>query len=104
MVPNIFLCKNILRIGPMPAQIKAKEMRYKILCIYKVYHWPEITQYDPASKLGGLISNYMNMFLKVKQQASGWQSDIDRDQYIHDASENEGINLNPDDIEVNPAL
>ena len=46
----------------------------------------------------------MKMFLKIKQQASGWPSDIGRDQYIHDAFENEGINLNPDDIEVKPAL
>ena len=45
----------------------------------------------------------MKMFLKIKQQASGWPSDIGRDQYFHDAFENEGINLNPDGIEVIPA-
>ena len=67
-----------------PELIKAKEMEYKILRIYEVYHWSETAQYDPASKSGGLFSNYMNMFLKIKQQASGLPSDIDRDQYIHD--------------------
>ena len=78
-------------------------MEYKILRIYEVYHWSETTQYDSTSKSGGLFPDYINMFLKIKQQASGWPSKIDRDQYMHDSYENEGINFNPDDIEVNPA-
>ena len=46
----------------------------------------------------------MNLFLKYKQEASGWPSDIDRDQYIQHALEKEGIVLDPKSVQTNPAL
>lgn len=43
---------------------------YKLLNIYEVWHFDNISQYDPVSKTGGLFTGYVNTFLKVKQEAS----------------------------------
>ena len=40
--------------------------------IYEVWHFDETEQYDPETKTGGLFSDYVNTFLKMKQEASGW--------------------------------
>jgi hypothetical protein len=35
-------------------------------------HFDETEQYDPKTKTGGLCIDYVNTFLKMKQEASGW--------------------------------
>ena len=87
---------------------KAVEKGYRILNIYEVYHWSKTSQYDPVTKTGGLFTSYINMFLKIKQEASGrpvWvQTEADLERYIDMYEEREGIRLDPDKIEVNPGL
>lgn len=51
--------------------------------------------------------SYVNTFLKMKQEASGWPSwvgdDVDkRAQYINNYEEKKGIRLDPDKIKKNP--
>ena len=87
-----------------PELHKAVELGYKIIQIYEVHHWAETTQYDPASKSGGLFAGYITLFLKYKQEFSGRPSDIDRDQYMQDALEKEGIVLDPKSVQTNLAL
>ena len=81
---------------------------YKLLKIYEVYHWDETTQYDPVTKSGGLFAQYINMFLKIKQSASGkpdWvNTQQDLEKYILMYEQREGIHLDPDDIEFNAGL
>jgi hypothetical protein len=36
--------------------------------IYEVWHFDETEQYDPKTKTGGLITDYVNTFLKMKQE------------------------------------
>jgi hypothetical protein len=36
------------------------------------WHFDETEQYDPKTKTGGLFTDYVNTFLKMKQEASGW--------------------------------
>lgn len=59
---------------------------YKIDRIYKVWHFDNVEQYDPNSKTGGVFTEYINTFLKMKQEASGWPSwciaEIDKQKYI----------------------
>ena len=50
----------------------AKEKGYVIKRIHEIYHFPESTQYDPATGKGGLFAEYVNTFLKIKQEVSGW--------------------------------
>ncbi|XP_065942897.1 uncharacterized protein [Magallana gigas] len=91
-----------------PEILKAVEKGYKILKIYEVYHWGESTQYDSVTKTGGLFAPYINMFLKIKQEASGrpdWiKTEDDLAQYIEMYEQREGIRLDPDNIEHNPGL
>ena len=87
---------------------KAIEKGYKILNIYEVWHFDDIAQYDPKQKSGGLFTEYINMFLKLKQEASGWPSwcitEQEKEQYITQYFETEGIQLEYSNIRKNPGL
>ena len=65
---------------------KAVEKGYTIVKIYEVYHWDKTEKYDSESGNGGLFSEYINTFLKLKQEASGWPAwcvtENDRQSYI----------------------
>lgn len=87
---------------------KAVEKGYVVKQIYEVYPWDETTQYDSKSQSGGLFARYVNTFLKFKQESSGWpswcQSEQDRDQYVRDYFNHEGIQLDPEFIKENKGL
>ena len=89
-----------------PELLKAIEKGYSIQKIYEVYHWPETTQYDQEKKEGGLFSEYIRTFLKIKQEASGWpawcQTTEDKERYVNDYENHEGIRL--ENIRKNPGL
>lgn len=65
-------------------------------------------QYDPKTQTGGLFASYINLFLKIKQEASGrpsWvESDDDLKRYMESYEQREGIVLNPEKIEHNAGL
>ncbi|CAC5375852.1 unnamed protein product [Mytilus coruscus] len=87
---------------------KAKEKGYIVEQIYEVWHFNDVEQYDPKSKSGGIFTEYINTFLKMKQEASGWPSwcitEKHRQKYIQDYFEKEGIQLDYKKIEKNPGL
>jgi len=76
--------------------------------MYEVWHFNDISQYDPETRRGGVFTEYVNTFLKLKQEASGWpewcQSEEDRQKYITDYHQKEGIWLDADKIKWNPGL
>ena len=80
--------------------MKAIEKGYTVLNIHEVWHWEETSD--------ELFKEYVNTFLKVKQEASGYPSDCVTDEqkqrYINDYYEHEGIRLDPEKIEYNPGL
>ena len=75
----------------------AVEMGYKIVKIHEVWHFPD--------KTDRLFRDYIDMFLKKKQEASGWpgwcQTDQDKERYLQDYKDKEGIELDRDAIEYN---
>jgi len=79
---------------------------YKILEIQEVYEY-QVTQYNQETGQGGLFAEYINTFLKLKAEASGYLSwvptPIDEDQYIESFRQSEGILLNKDSIKHNAA-
>ncbi len=87
---------------------KAIEMGYRVKDIQAVWHFENRVQYDPEANTGGLFTEYTNTFLKLKQEASGWpqwvKTDQDREQYIRGYYENEGIQLDRNEIKKNPGL
>ena len=81
---------------------------YKVLKIYEVYNFEESTQYNPETGDGGLFTQYVNMFLKIKQEASGFPSECTTEgekwMYIKQYKLKEGIDLDYDKIKVNKGL
>lgn len=67
-----------------------------------------ISQYDPQAKEGGALTDYVNTFLKMKQEASGWpkwcNTEEDRYKYIEEYHKREGIRLEYQNISFNPGL
>ncbi|GFQ80261.1 uncharacterized protein TNCT_168581 [Trichonephila clavata] len=76
---------------------KAREKGYKIIKIYEVYHF--------QSSSNDLFRSYIDLFLKIKQEASGYLkgclSDQQKSEYIISYSENENIYLDKNSINVN---
>jgi hypothetical protein len=84
----------------------AIEKGYKLLDIHEVYQY-RVTQYNRETGEGGLFVDYINTFLKLKAEASGYPSGVgtpdDEDRYIQLFWESEGIRLNKSLIDHNPA-
>ena len=79
---------------------KALEKGYRILRMHEVWHFPQ--------QSNELFSEYIDTFLKVKQEASDYPRDCvteeQRQRYVDDYYEREGVLLERDKIEKNPGL
>lgn len=66
--------------------------------MYEVYHF-ETSSTD-------LFKSYIDLFLKTKQESSGWpvhcKNEQDRQQYVSDYELRENIKLDPNSIAFNP--
>ena len=80
--------------------MKAIEKGYQILKIHEVWHFPVHTD--------ELFKEYVDTFLKIKQEASGYPKDCiteeQKQAYVDEYYEHEGIRLEPEKIEHNPGL
>ena len=83
-----------------PELNKAVELGYQVQYIYEVWHFDETCE--------GLFKDYVNTWLKIKQEASGWPAGVDTEDqkqaYIKNYFEHEGIQLEYDKIAVNKEL
>jgi hypothetical protein len=74
--------------------------------IYEVYEY-KVTQYAPATGQGGLFVEYINTFLKLKAEASGYPSWVrtseDEDSYINAFMASKGIRLDRNNVRPNAA-
>lgn len=81
---------------------------YKLLHIYEFWDIEDVSQYDPETKTGGLFTEYVNTFLQVKQEASGFPDwcveEKTKRQYIQQYHDKEGIMLDYNRIQKNPGL
>jgi hypothetical protein len=86
---------------------------YRVVEVYEVYEY-KVTQYDPTTGQGslltgqgGLFVEYINTFLKLKAEASGYPSWVrtpeDEDRYINAFVASEGILLDRNNIRPNAA-
>lgn len=90
---------------------------YTILNIYEIWQY-KITQYDSKTSSGGHFANYINTFLKVKHEISGWPSEVitelmtsfwynneeSKVKYIAEYAKVEEIKLDSKNICINPGL
>ena len=84
-----------------PELDKAVALGYEVQYIYEVWHFKETCE--------GLFADYVNTWLKIRQEASGWPPWVEDDetkrlQYIEDYFQHEGIRLDYHKIEKNPGL
>ena len=86
----------------------AINMGYTIIQIHEVLHWKESEMYNPVTKQGGLFTQYINTFLKLKQESSGYpqnvKSEEEKQAYIDQYLDHEGILLDKECIDKNPGL
>ena len=86
----------------------AINMGYEIVQVHEVLHWSQTEMYDTQTKKGGLFTRYINSFLKLKQEASGYpehvQTEEDKDTYIEQYLLHEGILLDKNSIEKNAGM
>ena len=75
------------------------EKGYKILESQELYEY-QVTRYNQEAGQGGLFADYINTFLKLKAEASGYPSWFrtpnDEDRYIESFRQSEGTLLNKD--------
>ena len=83
-----------------PELYKAMDLGYEVSHVIEVHHFER-------SKTG-LLSDYVDAFLRGKQEASGWPRDHmtqeQKDAYVRDYKDHEGIQLDAGQIEKNPGL
>ena len=93
----------LIRMWCTPEINLAINMGYTIIEIYEVLNWSENT-----SNERGLFSNYINMFLQMKTQASRYPSNVttheQKKEYIRQYEKHEGVRLDPNKIEHNLGL
>jgi len=75
---------------------KAIWMGYILMNVFEFLEY-EMTCFDRGTNSGGLFAEYVNMFLKLKQESSGFpswvQNEADKDKYIEDYRRAERIAL-----------
>ena len=85
--------------------LDALEEGYVIQRIHEVYHFRERAVFTPGEDGSALFADYINTFLKGKQEASGWpSSDMtpeEKDDYLSLYERVEGIRLDESNIEFN---
>ena len=83
---------------------------YQIVRVYEMYNWPENQrkQFNKEMGVQGIFSQYIDRFIKIKCQASGFPHDVvtdeQKDDYVQRFFEREGIRLNRAEIATNPPL
>ncbi|CAH3144899.1 unnamed protein product, partial [Porites lobata] len=83
-----------------PELVKAVEKGYTLIKIHEVWHFP------PEQRRTGLFADYVNTWLKLKQESAGWpgwcQTLEQKRNYILRYQEQEGIRLDIANIAKNP--
>ena len=83
-----------------PELHKALELGYVVVEVYEIWHWEE--------KSNEMFREYVNCFVKKKQEASGWPSgctsEASKEAYVREYLEHEGVELDPNAVEYNPGV
>ncbi|XP_036139539.1 uncharacterized protein LOC118644656 [Monomorium pharaonis] len=86
---------------------KAVEKGYFVTEVSEIWQY-NVTRYDPGTRQGGLFAEYINTFLQLKQEASGWpsecQDDEAKERYLREYEKTEGIVLEKNNIARNSGI
>ncbi|KXJ20593.1 putative uncharacterized transposon-derived protein F54H12.3 [Exaiptasia diaphana] len=79
---------------------KALEKGYHLHTVHEVWHYPRTST--------TLFKNYIDANLKLKMEASGWpsrcQTEQEKQQFLQDVLEREGVHLDASQMEHNPGM
>jgi hypothetical protein len=78
----------------------AVERGHRVLDIHEIFEY-NVTRYDPETGEGGHFPGYIDMFLKLKAEDSGypaWVRGPQDEKYIQNFRDSEGISLDRDSI------
>ncbi|XP_011631834.1 uncharacterized protein LOC105423675, partial [Pogonomyrmex barbatus] len=86
---------------------KAVEKGYLVMRVDEIWQYKS-TRYNPETRQEGLFTEYINTFLQLKQEASGWPSecndDVAKERYLREYEATEGIILDKNNIVRNSGL
>jgi hypothetical protein len=84
----------------------AVEKSYRVMQMMEVYEY-QVTQFDPSTGEGGLFATYIDTFLKLKAETSGYPAWVtcpeDEVRYVRSFNSKEGIELDKAGIKPNAA-
>lgn len=87
---------------------KAVEKGYYDIKISEIWHFDRYTQFDKRELKGGLFAEYIDAFMKVKQESSGFPAsavtESDRTRYIMEYFDHEGLLLDSTNVKKNPGM
>ncbi|EFN88601.1 hypothetical protein EAI_10829, partial [Harpegnathos saltator] len=89
--------------------LKAIEKGYRVTSVSEIWNY-KISRCDPSTRQGGLFAEYINCFLKLKQEASGWRNECEdndenaNENYLREYKEIERIILDRRNVARNPGL
>lgn len=105
-----FTCSNedrcITGTWCTPEIVRSVQVGYEIVKMYEVYHFDSVS--SPGDPDNDLFGGYIDLFLKIKQESSGWPAYIQTEkealQYISNYAVRENVKLNSEAITKNPAM
>ena len=75
---------------------------------HEIWHYENREKHDGKDPNTGLFTQYIDKFLKMKIEASGWpewvKTQEDKDKFILRCKIREGIDLDPEKMQKNPGL
>lgn len=100
--------RSLTGVWCTPELMEAIKQGYSIMKVYEVYHYEKSSQYDPQSGQGGLFAEQVDLFLKIKAEASGYPEDvvteIEKENFVTEFHSKCGVKLDKNKISHNPAL
>ncbi len=73
-----------------------------------MWHYKETQKHDGKDQETGLFTKYINLFLRLKIEATGWPAGVEteeeKDRFVQECYDREGIILDRDNIKKNPGL
>lgn len=77
---------------------KAIKKGYRVRAMSKIWNY-KVARYDPVTRQGRLFADYINCFLQLKQEASGWLSECrDYDNEDRGSTRRQRVSLTTDVI------
>lgn len=89
---------------------KALSKGYVVTEVYEVHHYEKWAHVKGKGEEAPLFADYINAFLKMKLEASGWpkncKTDQDKTKFLEQCKRQDGIELDPEELDkgLNPAL